>query len=178
MRSFLAEPRKLDPTGYRYRTTCMTENQKTIEQAAESQFAMANDATLTVYFDGSCALCSVEIDHYARQRGAQGLCFVDASTPGAQTGDNLSRDLALRRFHVRRADGQLVSGASAFVTIWETLPAWKLLARLVRLPGVIFILEGAYRLFLPVRPLMSRIAAGLGARPRREGAGAATDGGR
>jgi hypothetical protein len=72
----------------------------------------------------------------------------------------------------------LVSGARAFVAIWETLPAWKGLARVARLPGVIISLEGAYRLFLPARPLLSRIAAGLGARPRREDAGAATDAGR
>jgi len=178
MRSLVADRRKLGPTGHQCRSTGMTANFVTIEQSADNQSATSNDTALTVYFDGSCALCSVEIGHYARQRGAQGLCFVDASTPGAQTGDGLSRDAALQRFHVRRADGQLVSGARAFVAIWETLPAWKALARLARLPGVIMLLEGSYRLFLPVRPLLSRIAAGLGARPRREDAGQATDAGR
>jgi predicted DCC family thiol-disulfide oxidoreductase YuxK len=178
MRSFGSDRRRLCPTDYQCRIDRMNSQHNTIEQAVGSQPTMASDPVLTVYFDGSCALCSVEIGHYARQRGAQGLCFVDASTPGAQTGVDLCRDSALRRFHVRRADGQLVSGARAFVAIWETLPAWKGLARVARLPGVIIFLEGAYRLFLPARPLLSRIAAGLGARPRREDAGAATDAGR
>ncbi len=122
---------------------------------------------LMVYYDGACALCSVEIGHYAGQRGSERLCFVDASAPEAETGPDLQRDSALRRFHVRRADGELVSGARAFVAIWETLPAWRPAARLARLPGVMPLLEVGYRLFLPARPLLSRLAARLGAKPRR-----------
>jgi predicted DCC family thiol-disulfide oxidoreductase YuxK len=124
---------------------------------------------LTVYFDGACALCSVEIGHYAGQRGGERLCFVDASAPLADIGPGLARDAALRRFHVRRADGELLSGARAFVAIWETLPAWRPVARLARLPGIMPLLEFGYRLFLPVRPLLSRLAAALGARPRQAG---------
>jgi predicted DCC family thiol-disulfide oxidoreductase YuxK len=125
---------------------------------------------LTIYFDGSCPLCSVEIGHYARQRGADRLCFVDASDPGETTGADLPREAAMRRFHVRAADGRLLSGARAFVAIWDTLPAWRPLARLARLPGVIAVLEGAYSLFLPIRPLLSRVASAFGARPHRDGA--------
>jgi predicted DCC family thiol-disulfide oxidoreductase YuxK len=135
----------------------------------------AAEENLTVYFDGSCPLCSVEIGHYAGQRGADRLCFVDASDPTVPTGADLPRDAAMRRFHVRLADGRLLSGARAFVAIWETLPAWRRLAVLARLPGIISLLEGGYRLFLPVRPLLSRIAAALGARPRGGAAGAARD---
>lgn len=113
---------------------------------------------LTVYYDGACPLCSVEIRHYAGQAGAERLCFVDASASGTETGPDLPRADAMRRFHVRQADGRLLSGAAAFVAIWETLPAWRWAARLARLPGVTPALELAYRLFLPVRPLLSRVA--------------------
>jgi predicted DCC family thiol-disulfide oxidoreductase YuxK len=126
------------------------------------------EPTLSVYFDGSCPLCSAEIGVYTRQRGADTVCFVDASSPGVEIGSDLPREAALKRFHVRLADGRLVSGARAFVTIWETLPDWRPLARVARLPGVISVLEVGYRLFLPVRPLLSRIAAALGARARRD----------
>jgi predicted DCC family thiol-disulfide oxidoreductase YuxK len=73
----------------------------------------------------------------------------------------------MRRFHVRQANGQLLSGARAFVAIWETLPAWRPAARLARLPGVTALLDIAYRLFLSLRPLLSRLAAALDAQPRR-----------
>ena len=49
---------------------------------------------------------------------------------------DLSRQQALARFHVRRADGRLVSGAAAFVSLWQQLPRWRWAARLAGLPGV------------------------------------------
>lgn len=121
--------------------------------------------SLTVYFDGSCPLCSAEIGHYERRRGSERLCFVDVSDVKADTGPDLKPAAAMRRFHVRRADGQLLSGARAFVAIWQLLPLWRPAARLAALPGVIAVLEIVYRLFLPIRPLFSRVAAALGARP-------------
>lgn len=130
--------------------------------------APASSGPLTVYYDGACALCSVEIGHYATQRGSDGLCFVDASAPDAETGRDLAQAAALKRFHVRKPDGELLSGARAFVAIWDTLPAWRKAARLARLPGIMPMLEFGYRLFLPARPVLSRLAAALGAKPIRD----------
>ncbi len=117
---------------------------------------MTNDSKLTIYHDGTCPLCAREIAHYQRQDGAGNLCFVDASAQD-DLGDNLSREAALKRFHVRDADGNLVSGAAGFIRIWEVLPRWRWAARLARLPGVTPLLELAYRGFLPVRPLLARL---------------------
>ena len=127
------------------------------------------DEKIAVYFDGGCPLCSVEIAHYAGQRGGDALDFVDASDPRTSLGCGLGRDDAMRRFHVRLGDGRVLSGAAAFVAIWETLPGWRRAARIARLPGVLPTLEVAYRLFLPLRPLLSALAGRLGAKPHRGG---------
>ncbi|MEL7117634.1 MAG: DUF393 domain-containing protein [Pseudomonadota bacterium] len=119
----------------------------------------------TIYFDGSCPLCTVEINHYSKRPGGDRLTFVDVSRAGANLGSDLDQDAAMRRFHVRRADGQLVSGARGFIAVWAALPGWRWLAQLARIPGVPSLLEGAYRMFLPIRPLLSRIARLFGAKP-------------
>ncbi len=67
----------------------------------------------------------------------------------------------LARFHVRRDDGVVFSGAEAFVKLWATLPGWRWLARLARLPGMLWLMERSYRGFLRIRPALQRLMGRL-----------------
>ena len=109
---------------------------------------------LTVYYDGACPLCLAEISHYKGLDGADRIDFVDAASEALP--DDLDRDTALGRFHVRRADGTLVSGAAGFAEVWGGLPKWRWAARLAAIPGMLWVMERMYRAFLPVRPYLSR----------------------
>lgn len=109
---------------------------------------------LTVYYDGQCPVCSREIAAYRRQAGAERCSWVDASAcPDGQLGADLDREGALARMHVRRADGQLVSGALAFATLWQALPAWRRWGRIAAWRPLNTVLEWGYRGFLAARPL-------------------------
>ncbi|KMO16881.1 thiol-disulfide oxidoreductase DCC family protein [Methylobacterium platani] len=119
---------------------------------------------LTVYYDGACPLCRSEIAHYRGRAGAERVRFVDLASieAGAALGPGLDLPAARARFHVREADGRLVSGAAAFARLWHRLPGWRWLSRLVewrvfgRQPGLA-VAEAAYRLSLPLRPRLVRL---------------------
>jgi predicted DCC family thiol-disulfide oxidoreductase YuxK len=123
----------------------------------KSMHSLAATPSLSVYYDGGCPLCRAEIAAYQRLEGAEKLRWLDLQSCTTQElGEGLDRQVALKRMHVRRADGRLVDGAAAFVEIWSVLPGWARLARLARLPGVVSLMELGYRVFLVIRPLWRR----------------------
>lgn len=91
--------------------------------------------TLTIYYDGSCPLCRREIAFYRRLPAAAQLDWVDVSAGNTPLGAGLSCEAAMRRFHVRDANGQLLSGGAAFARLWRALPGWRVLGWCVRLPA-------------------------------------------
>ena len=106
----------------------------------------------TLYFDGACPVCSREVAVYRRQPGAEGLRWVDvASCEQQDLGAGLTREAALARLHLRRSDGSLVSGAAAFTGLWESLPRWRWLGRLLGSGWRLRCLEGGYRAVLVAR---------------------------
>jgi predicted DCC family thiol-disulfide oxidoreductase YuxK len=110
-----------------------------------------------VYYDGSCPLCQAEIEYYRREDSVPALCFVDVSETAAVTPEGITRLQAMERFHVRASDGRVLSGAAAFVEVWNRLPKWRWAGRAASLPGALVALELGYRTFLPVRPFISRL---------------------
>ena len=54
---------------------------------------------------------------------------------------------------MRRPDGTLVDGAAAFALLWQRFPKTRWLGRVAAWPPVTALLEGAYRVFLRLRPL-------------------------
>ena len=116
---------------------------------------------LTVLYDGACPLCRREIGVY---RGLQPLqanapvCFADVSDTSLPLPPGTTREQLLARFHVRGRDGELLSGAQAFLALWAALPGWRWLARVGRLPGATWVMERGYQLFLRWRPMLQRWA--------------------
>lgn len=116
---------------------------------------------LTVLYDGACPLCRREMAVYQGLQPVhpgQTVNFSDVSRSDCAVPLGGERSEYLARFHVQRADGQLLSGASAFVALWAALPGWRYLAMVARLPGATLALELVYRAFLRVRPQMQGIA--------------------
>lgn len=110
-----------------------------------------------VYYDGLCMVCSREIDHYKRSRGAEGLDFVDITSPSfSPEREGLNGKAVHKHMHVRRADGTIVTGVEAFREIWSNLPGFKFLVGPSRLPLVRELLDFGYAAFAQIRPWLPR----------------------
>ncbi len=126
------------------------------------------EAALTVYYDGACPVCSREIAAYRRQTGAAQCVWVDASScPESALGAGLSRNDALARFHVRRADGALVGGMRGFAALWRVLPRWAWAGRMASSGPMPLLLDAAYAVFLRVRPLWQHARTASTAKEQR-----------
>ncbi|PPD25726.1 MAG: DUF393 domain-containing protein [Hyphomicrobium sp.] len=118
-----------------------------------------------VYFDGSCPLCRREIGYYRSKPGADNLAWTDVSAcEMGLVAEDLSKGAAMSRFHVRDANGRLMSGAAAFAELWTHVPGWRWAGRLASSPIILPLLEIVYRGSLVVRPAMQRLAARRNAR--------------
>ena len=113
---------------------------------------------LTVLYDGACPLCRREIGVYRGLKPNTPVCFADVSDAALPLPPGTTRDQLLARFHVRSREGQLLSGAEAFLALWAALPGWRWLAMAGRLPGAVWVMERTYRLFLRWRPTLQRWA--------------------
>ena len=101
-----------------------------------------------MFFDGGCPLCAREVDHYRRVDRGQRVEWIDLRQDEEWLpAFGVSRDEAMRRLHVLSGDGRLLTGAYAFAAIWEQLPGYRYLATLVRLPGILPLLDRVYERF-------------------------------
>lgn len=89
-----------------------------------------------VLYNANCPVCSFEINHYARYSQAQDLPlrFDDLNTAELDAW-GLDADTAARRLYVQKG-GQQYSGIPAFILLWQDMPRYHWLARLVSLPGI------------------------------------------
>lgn len=124
-----------------------------------------SSAKPVVYYDGSCPLCQREIGFYKSKDGADAIEWTDVSAcPARAVAPDLAQDAAMARFHVRDADGRLLSGAAAFAALWSAMPGFRWAGRIASWPGVRNVLEIAYRGSLVVRPWLQGLVARWDAR--------------
>lgn len=112
---------------------------------------MTQAQRLTVYFDGSCPLCQREIGYYRGKQGADAIEWIDVSVDDPQSGD-LSCDVAMKRFHVRKPDGELINGGAGFITLWQHHEAFKSWGKFFARRPFRWLVTLGYEIVLPIRP--------------------------
>ena len=98
-----------------------------------------------VYFNNSCSICKLEIDHY--KKISKNIDWVDISTNGnARNETKLSEKKLLRRLHVKKKD-KIFYGLDAFIELWSEIPKYRFLAILVRKPIIYQLAWFLYEIF-------------------------------
>lgn len=120
-----------------------------------------NTTASTVLYDGSCPLCTAEINQYKKITPDGKINWVDVSASEFVPPMGQSKEALMQRFHVIKPNGDLVSGAAAFVHVWEQLPGWSRLASVAKFPGALDVMDFGYDKFLKIRPKIQSLFLGV-----------------
>ena len=98
---------------------------------------------MKVYYNESCSICRAEINHYKKQN-IEEIDWVDITNNITAEKETLKDDKTLlRRLHVKK-DGKIFSGAKAFLLVWKSIPKYKFLYSILRLPLIFQIFSFTY----------------------------------
>ena len=92
------------------------------------------EKTPKVYFNNSCSVCRMEINHYKKFNEKLGWIDVTNNKEAQKETAKSSAEL-IRRLHVEQ-DGKIYQGIDAFLIVWSRLPKYKWLYKLVKTPGI------------------------------------------
>ena len=93
-----------------------------------------SEKTPKVYFNNSCSVCRMEINHYKKFNEKLGWIDV-TNNKEAQKETAKSAAELIRRLHVEQ-DGKIYQGIDAFLIVWSRLPKYRWLYKLVKTPGI------------------------------------------
>lgn len=95
---------------------------------------------ITVFYDGSCSVCSAEIEHYRRKDHEGRLVLIDISAADFRPEPyRIDRQAFMHELHVIDRNGEVYRGIDSFRVIWQAFPAstlYGMLGTLITLPLV------------------------------------------
>ena len=100
---------------------------------------------IKVYFNDSCNICRMEINHYKKIANSD-LEWIDiTNNDEAIKITSKSQKELLRRLHVIN-DGEVIAGAKAFIIIWSKIPKYKILSKIFSIKPLFIIFHYIYEI--------------------------------
>ena len=88
---------------------------------------------MKVFFNNSCSICRAEINLYKKEQ-VEGIDWVDITRNKKAEAETKKKNKSLlRRLHVKK-DGKIYEGAEAFLLIWNRIPKYRFLFKILSLP--------------------------------------------
>ncbi|QQG37720.1 MAG: DUF393 domain-containing protein [Candidatus Kaiserbacteria bacterium] len=102
------------------------------------------DGKVTIYYDGTCTMCSGFVDKI--QKGSQESRFESVDASEGHLGAGISKEEAMHEVHVVDEKGRIHSGADGILAVLAQYPGWRWAAKLGHLPGIHFFVRLGYRI--------------------------------
>ena len=100
---------------------------------------------IKVYFNDSCNICRMEINHYKKIANSD-LEWIDiTNNDEAIKITSKSQKELLIRLHVIN-DGEVIGGAKAFIIIWSKIPKYKILSKIFSIKPLFIIFHYIYEI--------------------------------
>ena len=100
---------------------------------------------IKVFFNNSCNVCKLEIDHYKKISDSS-LEWIDiTNNEEALKLTSKSQSELLRRLHVID-NGKVIGGAKAFVIIWSKIPKYNFLAKIFSIKPLFVLFHYGYEI--------------------------------
>ena len=100
---------------------------------------------MKVYFNNSCKICKAEIDLYKKEKISK-IDWIDiTNNQNAKIETKKNDKELLRRLHVKK-NGEIFSGARAFLLVWKNIPKYKFLYSIFKLPIIFQIFSLCYEI--------------------------------
>ena len=98
---------------------------------------------IKVFFNNSCNVCRLEINHYKKVADSN-LEWIDiTNNDEALKLTSKSQEELLRRLHVID-NGKVIGGAKAFIIIWSKIPKYNFLSRIFSIKPLYIIFHYVY----------------------------------
>tara|TARA_B100000900_G_scaffold145956_1_gene123677 strand:+ start:542 stop:889 length:348 start_codon:yes stop_codon:yes gene_type:complete len=100
---------------------------------------------MKVYFNNSCKICKAEIDLYKKE-GIEDIDWIDITNNQiAEKETSKNTKELLRRLHIKK-DEKVISGAEAFLVLWQKIPRYKFLYIILKLPLIFNLFSFVYEI--------------------------------
>jgi len=100
---------------------------------------------ISVFYDDRCPLCSREIEYYKKISPTTIINWCGISLHiNTLEKHGVTYTESLKMLHAINAKGKTYRGVDAFILIWQQIPGWKWLARIVSLPVIYQVSKALY----------------------------------
>ena len=111
---------------------------------------------IKVFFDGSCKVCSKEINFYNKYDKQNKFNWIDLNSKNKILKSiGISKGELLRSLHIQLHDGRIIKGVNAFRIIWREYPYLKFFSYMLDFKIIRIIARPVYRLLVKIKSFIT-----------------------